>query len=368
MQLQNIGLALSGGGIRATIFHLGLLKWLAKNGMLENVRRVSSVSGGSLCVGLVYSHNNLKWPTSKEFITNVLPSIECTLLKNDLQLSALRKILVSPHYWSRKAVLIARLLESKWGIHGKISELTGDVTWYVNCTTYETGKRFRFCRNNMGDYMIGYVNNPQIPLSEVMSASAGFPIFIGPYDLNTEAFHWIKPIYSKTEWEAPKGTIHLWDGGVYDNLGLESIFKPENGGALSEGLDSMIISNASPPIELYHRQTGVSARNLKRLLDISMDQVGAIRTRMIMDFLNRTGQGMYVKIGNSATKIAEQSNCQESLKNRLIERCLSDGPVDRALNYPTTLRKPTELDYHILLRHGFEVTDCTYRCYRSKIK
>lgn len=364
MQLQNIGLALSGGGIRATIFHLGLLKWLAENELLENVRRVSSVSGGSLCVGLVYSHNNLKWPTSKEFIASVLPSIESTLIKNDLQLSALRRMVVFPYYWNKKAILIARSLECKWGIHGKLSELTGDVTWYANCTTYETGKRFRFCKNNMGDYTIGYVDNPKIPLSEVMSASAGFPILIGPYSLNTETFHWVKPRYSKTEWEVPKGTIHLWDGGVYDNLGLESIFKPENGGALSEGLDSMIISNASPPIELYHRQTGMSVRNLKRLLDISMDQVGAIRTRMIMDFLKQTGQGMYVRIGNSATKITEQSKCQENLKNHLIESCLPDESVGRALNYPTTLRKPTKLDYQILLRHGFEVADCTYRCYQ----
>ena len=59
MELHNIGIALSGGGIRATIFHLGLFKWLAENGLLEEVKRVSSVSGASLCVGLIYTHNVL---------------------------------------------------------------------------------------------------------------------------------------------------------------------------------------------------------------------------------------------------------------------------------------------------------------------
>ena len=59
MELHNIGIALSGGGIRATIFHLGLFKWLAENGLLEEVKRVSSVSGASLCVGLIYAHNDL---------------------------------------------------------------------------------------------------------------------------------------------------------------------------------------------------------------------------------------------------------------------------------------------------------------------
>ena len=54
MELHNIGIALSGGGIRATIFHLGLFKWLAENELLEEVKRVSSVSGASLCVGFIH--------------------------------------------------------------------------------------------------------------------------------------------------------------------------------------------------------------------------------------------------------------------------------------------------------------------------
>ena len=60
MKLHNIGIALSGGGIRATIFHLGLFKWLAENGLLEEVKRVSSVSGASLSVATVYKGNIIK--------------------------------------------------------------------------------------------------------------------------------------------------------------------------------------------------------------------------------------------------------------------------------------------------------------------
>ena len=50
-----IGLALSGGGMRATLFHLGILKWLAEMELLENIEHVSTVSGGSIGAGLVYS-------------------------------------------------------------------------------------------------------------------------------------------------------------------------------------------------------------------------------------------------------------------------------------------------------------------------
>lgn len=365
MELHNIGIALSGGGIRAAIFHLGVLKWIAEKNALEEIKRISSVSGASLCIGMIYAHNNLRWPTSKEFLATVLPSIENVLLTNDLQLSALQRLIVSPNYWNKKVNILAKTLEDKWGVYGNLSELMGNMMWYINCTTYETGKRFRFCRDNMGDYEIGYVENPKIPLSDVMAASAGFPILIGPYSLQTGDYKWISSRYKQSRWQPPYSTIHLWDGGVYDNLGLESIFKPKNGGTLSDGLSCIIISNASPSINMYKRRIGLSVHNLKRLLDISMSQVESLRSRMVMDFIIRSNQGMYFKIGNSAERIALERKCQKDLKRRLVEKCLSNEQVIKIANYPTTLRKPTKANYQLLLRHGYEVAECTYWCYQS---
>ena len=203
MELLNIGIALSGGGIRATIFHLGLFKWLAENKLLEEVRRVSSVSGASLCVGLIYAHNDLTWPSSETFLSTVLPSIERVILTNDIQTSAVLRLICSPYYWNKKPNVIAKQLERQWGIHGSLADLLGDVVWYTNCTTYETGKRFRFCKENMGDYRIGYVENPDIPLSHVMAASAGFPVLIGPYCLPTSKYQWSPPKYSNVDNNVP---------------------------------------------------------------------------------------------------------------------------------------------------------------------
>ena len=367
MEIQNIGIALSGGGIRATIFHLGVFKWLAENNLLEEVKRVSSVSGASLCVGLIYSHNGLKWPTSKEFLASVLPAIERTLTTTDLQSSALLRLIISPYYWNKKVNMIAKMLEREWGVHGNLSELSGDMQWYINCTTYETGKRFRFCKDNMGDYTVGYADKPHISLSIVMAASAGFPALIGPYRLKTEDYKWKPSKHPKAgQMQSNKGTLHLWDGGVYDNLGLESVFKPDNGGTLSKGLDYLIVSNASPAINVYHRQSGLSARNLKRLLDISMDQVTALRTRMVMDFFKQSQKGMYIKIGNSAEYIASKAEHQMNTEDHLLDKYLSDKEVHRAMNYPTTLRRPTEPDYSLLLRHGHETIECTYLCHCIK--
>lgn len=365
MEDYNIGIALSGGGIRAMIFHLGLFEWLARNKLFEHVRRISSVSGASLCVGMIYSHNNLKWPTNEEFITAVLPSIE-QALKKDIQFHSLLSLITSPYYWNKKTNIIAKVLESKWGVHGRLSQLKGEPTWYVNCTTYETGRRFRFCRDNMGDYSIGYVSKPDIPLSEVMAASAGFPILIGPYNLNTANFQWQPSKYSGKNWQPPSDqTLHLWDGGVYDNLGLESIFKPDGNGTLSKGLNYLIVSNASSSIAFQNRKNGITVNKVKRILDISMDQVTSLRSRLVMDFISRTGQGIYIKIGNSAEKITYASGCSEELKLKLINESLSQEQTTKAMNYATTLKRPTESDFRMLLRHGYEVANCTYLCYQK---
>src|SRR5262245_56978964 len=48
-----IGLALSGGGFRASLFHIGSLRRLLELRVLECVSRISSVSGGSITSGVL---------------------------------------------------------------------------------------------------------------------------------------------------------------------------------------------------------------------------------------------------------------------------------------------------------------------------
>lgn len=53
---QKLGLALSGGGFRASFFHLGVLARLAERGRLRRVEVISTVSGGSIVGALYYLH------------------------------------------------------------------------------------------------------------------------------------------------------------------------------------------------------------------------------------------------------------------------------------------------------------------------
>ena len=48
IKTRRIGLALSGGGFRAAIFHLGVIRRLEELGIMSQIRAISSVSGGSI--------------------------------------------------------------------------------------------------------------------------------------------------------------------------------------------------------------------------------------------------------------------------------------------------------------------------------
>ena len=50
---EGIALCLSGGGYRAMLFHLGALWRLNEAGLLPKIKRISSVSGGSIVAGLL---------------------------------------------------------------------------------------------------------------------------------------------------------------------------------------------------------------------------------------------------------------------------------------------------------------------------
>ena len=54
---RGMALCLSGGGYRAMVFHIGALWRLYESGLLGEIKRISSVSGGSISAGLL----GLKW-------------------------------------------------------------------------------------------------------------------------------------------------------------------------------------------------------------------------------------------------------------------------------------------------------------------
>ena len=192
-KLLKIGLALSGGGVRALVFHLGVLQRLATEGLLEKIAFISSVSGGSLAVGLVLAQVGNRWPTSKDYREKVLPEIRACLTSKHIQNHLFFKTICCPRSWFLgRAHILANLFQELWGIRGKLADLPEHPKWIINATCFETGKNWRFTKQRMGDYLANHVLNPKLSLSEALAASAAVPGLIGPIYIQAKEHNWVQ--------------------------------------------------------------------------------------------------------------------------------------------------------------------------------
>lgn len=355
-----IGLALSGGGMRAAVFHLGVLKGLAQHQLLAYVSHISSVSGASLCMGLLYGENENQWPSDNTFLEVILPRIKEKICSRDIQWTSLLRLLVEPYYWDKKVNLLANVMEKRWKISGCLQDVDKDPLWTINTTAYETGKDFRISRVRMGDKESGYVEKPTFQITHAMAASAGFPILIGPYKFKTSQNTWVDERgHSK---QPQDKVLHLWDGGVYDNMGLDPLFHIGEHNHFVGDITYLIVSNASGNIEHQTRKYSFSIENLKRLLDINRDQVESLKSRSVQAYFKEHQNGVYLKIGSDVRKgILHSSLCYEQ-KEHLLQTILSWDQVKRVSAYPTDLRRMKQGDFDRILRHGQEVLECQLQC------
>ena len=357
-----IGIALSGGGVRAAVFHLGILSRLAEDGLLEKITRISTVSGGTLVTGLVYSIAGNKWPTSDFFLKQCLEQTRYYLTKRDIRLNAIFWGIIQPKdFIQKRANLISKSIQNCWKISGNLNDIPYHPRWILNATTYESGKNWRFIpQRRMGDYVVNHVENPNIPLADAMAASAAYPGLIGALALDTRKYNWFKFRGETREPTQQKfSELHLWDGGLYENLGVEALFKIEDKCPYPDDCNFLVVSDASNPIE-FEKHSIRPLKQARRFIAISLDQVRSLRARILINhFKNHKNSGIYFKIGNTGRKILEDVKASNKLINELTENSLSADEAKSAEDFETTLRKLTEAEYDLLYQHGWEVANFT---------
>ena len=361
---MKIGLALSGGGVRATVFHLGALARLARQSLIENITFLSTVSGGSLAVALVWACSGNVWPGSDAFLRCTIPTARRLLTAHGLNRAYLQYMLLFPWVFRHgRAGALAGALQDRWSVGGLLSDLPDNPRWIINATCYETGKNWRFMKKRMGDYVIGYVASPQLPIALAVAASSAVPGLVGSLKLHTSRFEWFAFDKMHTpRRHAPRfRTLTLWDGGVYDNLGVEALFKPA--GAYRDGFDFLIVSDASAPLEAETRKF----RAPLRLLNIATDQVRGLRARAVVSHLQRNpGAGVYLKIGNTEERIYREAKCPAMVEH-IPDNSLRASEVQEAASFGTTLRRCTRREYDLLFAHGHQVADATLSAYCGDI-
>lgn len=348
-------------------FHAGVLHYLASRSRLESVAHVSSVSGGSLLVGIVLGASGYEWPTSSAYSLVVFQRVRELLTTRSLQSEALRQLVLRPLNWRfilSRANVIAQAIRKLWTIDVTLGALDPGVVWTINATAAETGRRFRFKSAQMGDYELGYADATGFPLSQAIAVSAAFPGGIGPLSIRSSAFTWMK----RKSWDSADGeilsgppfkTLHLYDGGLYDNLGLEPFFdvgRQSFKGATPE-LDYLIGSDGGAPFRRCPIPGSMNPWRFRRIAAIAEDQTRALRVRSFVHFLQqRPHAGAYLQIGAVPGETIEKySRQREEEAGRLFEEeWLDADSVKEAAAFPTCLRRMSEEEFDLLSRHGFE--------------
>ncbi len=359
---RKIGITLSGGGLRAAVFQFGLLNRLARDQQLEDITFLSTVSGGSLAIALIFALNNGAWPASDTFLNDTTPKLRELLTTVHLQRSLYLRCAYK--FWRAlfsRANLMAEAIRDRWDINLSLKDLPDTPRWLINATCYETGKSWRFDKKRMGDYQFGYVINPDCDVADAIAASAALPMLIGPFELNTANYKWhkfgpdrgddfisIAPMLKR---------VHLWDGGIYENLGLESLYKMDTGPRA--GIDYLIVSDAGAPLRI--KQSRLAA--YLRLIDIGMSQIRGLRSRAVVNyFKNHPNTGLYIQLGNTVNEIIHRAKVQLN-SNINCEMCLTSQQVKTISNMKTHVKRLSELEFDLLHQHGYEVADTTMFCY-----
>jgi predicted acylesterase/phospholipase RssA len=237
-----IGLSLSGGGYRAAAFHLGVLMYLDRAGLLDRVRLMSTVSGGTF-TGAKYALSCLEKKSPAEFFVDyydelrksrIFPqALELLGNKTHIENSSCRKNIITCAAEGYSSTFFCKPDKSGPYLFGDV--LNGDTSPLdeitFNATDFRTGLAFRFQkseRGHIGNFQdrIRREDAERMCLGDIVAASSCFPGGFEPLEFPNDFFwHGGLPGEVAKHFYPPSP---LMDGGVYDNQGLESLLLAED--------------------------------------------------------------------------------------------------------------------------------------------
>ena len=284
-----IALCLSGGGYRAMLFHVGALWRLNEWGYLPKLARISSVSGGSITAG-VLGH---KWAklgfdandVARAFDQEVVRPIR-TLAGRTIDEGSILSGIVLPGSIADKVTDAYR--KHLFG-DATLQVLPGGLPRFViNATNVQSGALWRFSRPYMADYRVGMVKNPTVELAVAVAASSAFPPVLSPLRLELDAAQYEPPSGHASEdlhSEPFLTDVVLTDGGVYDNLGLETAWKR---------YQTILVSDGGGKMQAEPEPKGDWARHALRINELIDNQVRSLRKRQVIgSFAEKKRAGTY---------------------------------------------------------------------------
>ncbi|MGC8762041.1 MAG: patatin-like phospholipase family protein [Acidobacteriota bacterium] len=236
-------LALSGGGSRAAAFHRGVLQGLRETGLLGEVGAVSTVSGGSV-FGAAWMAARLRGEDDGAFLTRMGEELERGFIGRTLRPRLLKTLL--PGYTRTNA--LAETFDGLFFGGLSLKDLPAAPRLVMNVTVLNHGQVGKFAREGFkcaglsppegGD---PWAPLPGFPLALAAAASAAFPVGLPPVYLRRGAGG-IPEGWGLTPGLREAKTIALTDGGVLENLGVQTLL--DDGGDFAAW--DLVVSDAGP--------------------------------------------------------------------------------------------------------------------------
>jgi NTE family protein len=340
---KSLALCLSGGGYRAMLFHVGMLWRLNEAGLLSKMDRISSVSGGSIAAGFLA----IKWNTlgldqrgavSTNFVEEYVTPVRA-LARKTLDIPA---GLISFLPFFPAANVLSRLYRRYAFGDVTLQDLPDSPRFVFNATNLQSGVLWRFSKPYCADYRVGKIDNPTFFLADAVAASSAFPPFLSPLVLRL-AEGQCQPQTGVDLHRPPFTTrVLLSDGGVYDNLGLETVIKSFQTVLVSDGGGQM------QPEDRVLRNWFSSALRVNSIID---NQVRSLRKRQLFD-ANKTESRKCIYWGI-------REDIQEyKLQDALL--CPHEATLKLAAA-PTRLSKFSDPLQERLINWGYAVCDAAIR-------
>jgi NTE family protein len=249
-------------------------------GVLSRLREVASVSGGSITAGmLAVSWHRLRFDASgfaANFVDDVARPLLC-FAKIGIDVKAILSGLLPGR---AAADAIARAYDAHLYRDAGLQDIADAPRFTFMATNLQTGSGWRFAKEYAADYRVGRIDRPHLPLSRVVAASSAFPPFLSPVRINF-GDNEVKLTHG-ADLHRPPFTEQavLSDGGVYDNMGLERVWKR---------CRTVLVSNAGRTIPEVGRPTGRWIGQTLRTLHLVQQQSENSRKRILFG-MNNAGQ------------------------------------------------------------------------------
>lgn len=366
-----IGLTLSGGGFRATLFHLGVIRFLFENELLPHVTFISGVSGGSIAA----AHAVLNWDKYVGTPDTFAAAADELLhfIQGDLRNRILRRWILGWAFliprlsfgYSRSNLLIAEY-SKLYRVKDKGSKLREaklcDLYPRKNIhrpriifqtTSLSTGFACAFGRSGFMWYEedprgLGverkkdeekWIRASHLPVAVAVAASSAFPPMFPPVELTCAALNCNKEVFPQSQ--------YLTDGGVFDNLGIDRpvwYYREGDRPDLSvkgDDLDAFVVSDAEG---IFNDRSSpfwfkfTVPRNV-RTTDILMKRMSTLTYRYLSEVVHPRQKVVSVGISDAVER-ADWLNSQVQAEIKRIR---------------TDLDRFSPLEIECLITHGYEV-------------